>query len=82
MEIEQGLRLTGHFLEREILTGRAAALGEARHKVLRSLKNEVPPQVRKADQDLARRTLKTEAASGREGFQDARKLPVVQIRTY
>jgi DNA repair protein RecO (recombination protein O) len=33
MEIEQGLRLTGHFLEREILTGRAAALGEARSRL-------------------------------------------------
>jgi DNA repair protein RecO (recombination protein O) len=32
-EIEQGLRLTGHFLEREILTGRAAALGEARSRL-------------------------------------------------
>jgi DNA repair protein RecO (recombination protein O) len=33
MEIEQGLRLTGHFLEREILTGRATALGEARSRL-------------------------------------------------
>ena len=33
MESEQGLRLTGHFLEREILTGRAAALGEARSRL-------------------------------------------------
>ena len=32
-EIEQGLRLTGHFLDREILTGRAAALGEARSRL-------------------------------------------------
>jgi DNA repair protein RecO (recombination protein O) len=33
MEIEQGLRLTGHFLDREILTGRATALGEARSRL-------------------------------------------------
>ena len=32
-ENEQRLRLTGHFLEREILTGRAAALGESRSRL-------------------------------------------------
>ncbi|HJR82387.1 MAG TPA: DNA repair protein RecO [Sphingomicrobium sp.] len=32
-EIEQGLQLTGHFLQRDILTGRAAALAEARSRL-------------------------------------------------
>ena len=33
-EIEQGLKLTGHFLHRDILTGKSAALGEARSRLV------------------------------------------------
>jgi DNA repair protein RecO (recombination protein O) len=34
LEIQQGLRLTGHFLDRDILTGRSPALGEARSRLV------------------------------------------------
>jgi DNA repair protein RecO (recombination protein O) len=34
MEVRQGLELTGHFLDRDVLTGRAAALGEARNRLV------------------------------------------------
>jgi DNA repair protein RecO (recombination protein O) len=33
-EVRQGLELTGHFLDRDVLTGRAAALGEARNRLV------------------------------------------------
>ena len=33
-EILQGLALSGHFLERQILTGRLEALSEARHRLV------------------------------------------------
>lgn len=33
-EILQGLALSGHFLERQILTGRLEALGDARHRLV------------------------------------------------
>jgi DNA repair protein RecO (recombination protein O) len=33
-EVRQGLQLTGHFLGRDILTGRSAALGEARSRLV------------------------------------------------
>ena len=32
-EILQGLALTGHFLDRQILTGRLEAIGETRHRL-------------------------------------------------
>jgi DNA repair protein RecO (recombination protein O) len=34
IEIQQGLELTGHFLQRDILTGRSAALAEARSRLV------------------------------------------------
>lgn len=34
MEVRQGLELTGHFLDRDVLTGRAAALAEARNRLV------------------------------------------------
>lgn len=34
MEVRQGLELTGHFLDRDVLTGRAAALGETRNRLV------------------------------------------------
>ncbi len=33
-EVHQGLELTGHFLHRDVLTGRSAALGEARSRLV------------------------------------------------
>jgi len=33
-EVRQGLELTGHFLDRDVLTGRASALGEARNRLV------------------------------------------------
>ena len=38
VEIEQGLDLTGHFLERDVLTGRSAALTEARSRLVDRLR--------------------------------------------
>jgi DNA repair protein RecO (recombination protein O) len=34
IEVQQGLQLTGHFLDRDILTGRSAALGDARSRLV------------------------------------------------
>ena len=34
VEVRQGLELTGHFLDRDVLTGRASALGEARNRLV------------------------------------------------
>ena len=34
VEVRQGLELTGHFLDRDVLTGRASALGEGRNRLI------------------------------------------------
>jgi DNA repair protein RecO (recombination protein O) len=34
LEVQQGLDLTGHFLQRDVLTGRSAALAEARSRLV------------------------------------------------